>query len=193
MRKSRLSKLIESVNQLIQRSRITEASLGRIWQHFKSDRAFAMISAFRIENVEIIDGVKSERKNRALSNAMKEDVIKAGYGFFPLEGHYPETTESGRELDRAEESLFIIDNKKDPDKFKEFICNLGEKYGQESVFIKDANGECYLIYTKKVGRFNRGSTKYLGNEIFTNPKSFSADQRKVFSSLKGRQFNLGSR
>ena len=191
MRKSRLSKLIESVNQLIQRSRITEASLGRIWQHLKSARAFAMISAFRSEYVEIIDGVPSERWNRVLNHDMKEYVTQAGYGFFPLEGHYTETTKSEGEVDRKEESIFIIDNKNDPDKFKEFICDLGQKFKQDSVFIKDADGKGYLIYTRNTDSFRRGQMMYVGDELFANPRTIPTDQNKIFSRVKGRKFRFG--
>ena len=189
--KSRSAKLVESIRLFRLRNTINEASLSRIWQHIQAGRAFAMITAFRGENTELVDqknGIRSERKNRALNKDMAKAVRAAGYGFFPIEGHYPEKTLSNREVDRKEESFFIIDDKDDPKTFSKFVEQLGIEFGQDSVFFMDADGQAYFIYTRDTDDHFKGQREKIGNELLTNPNNKKLTQ--FFSKVKGRTFGF---
>lgn len=85
MIKSRSAQLIESIGTTAHRYILDEASLGRIIQHLAKNRSLAMITAFR--------GGNSRNKNKARNKDLAKLLRDSKYGFFPIEGHYPEVHE----------------------------------------------------------------------------------------------------
>ena len=99
---------------------IAESSLSRIMTHVTKTENFGVISPFRKEfsNKENLDRYKE----------LKEIVRERGYGFIELKGGYQE--EDGFV---NEKSLFIPNIKKNE------MLELGKKYNQHSVIVKDSN------------------------------------------------------
>lgn len=212
MKMSRSAKLVESINSLLCKNSINEASLGRIWQHLTSPRAFAMLTAFRAGN--------SKKENRKRNKELTSAIREAGYGYFPIEGHYPElpdndTSGSGEEsnferlsdvftsgvrrnlhteedddydnaIDVTEESFFVIDDKNDPVRFREIMTSLGAKFGQDSIFYKDPQGRCYFLYTRNAGGYRKGQRQKINGDLLTNPETMG----RFFSKVKGRNFTF---
>lgn len=215
---SRALKLVERIQSFLNtdlRYSINEASINRVWQHLTSDRAFAMITSFRSEYVKTIDGSVSEKENYKRLKALEKDIRDAGYGYFKIEGHYPEErvkypskfeieyddrgyaielSDSSKEkagitsneIQRKEISLFVIDHNDSPRHFQQFMCMLGLKYKQDSIFFKDSDGQCYFIYTKALKDHFKGQKELVSNKILSSPENME----KYFSKVKGIPFTF---
>jgi hypothetical protein len=109
---------------------LNEASLGRVWQHYKSDRPIATLTAFRGEYTY----EENVRRNKQLAAEVRE----LGYGFFFLDGAWIENEWTPQEKHVSEDSLFIIGDEKDDKRFRNEMIHLAKKYNQEGVLIKDS-------------------------------------------------------
>jgi len=97
---------------------IAESSLSRIMTHVEKTENFGVMSPFRKEF--------SDKENLERYKELKEIVREKGYGFIELKGGYQE--EDGFV---NEKSLFI------PNIKKKEMMELGKKYDQHSVIVKD--------------------------------------------------------
>lgn len=83
MYESRSLLLTRKINSLLESQSLNEASLSRIWQHLVSSRAFVMITGFRAKYTN----EQNKSRNDQLIYYIHD---KLGYGYFKIEGHYPE-------------------------------------------------------------------------------------------------------
>lgn len=142
---------------------ILEASLSRVWQHAEStDTAFAILTAFRGEYT-YEDNVK---RNRSLA----ADLKNQGYGFFYLDGYWVENSGTDQERRVKEDSIFII--AKTQQGFAQTIHSLGNRYDQEAVVVKDAEGTRLI--------FKDGSETSLGK---LRPGKLGT----IYSQLRGKK------
>lgn len=157
---------------------IVESSLSRIMQHIEKDSNFGVMSPFRGDN--------TDKQNEDSYKELASLVRKMGYGYIALKGGYQE--ENGF---INEKSLFILNISK-----KEMI-DLGKKYDQHSVIVKD-KGSFEMIGTNK----NAGIGKVLVKFDTTKGKNLSLDNggeifKQFFSQLvkgshRGRKFQFKS-
>lgn len=157
---------------------IVESSLSRIIQHIEKNSNFGVISSFRGEN--------TDKQNEESYKELVSLVRKMGYGYIALKGGYQE-----EEGFVNEKSLFI------PNISKEEMIDLGKKYGQHSVIVKD-KGSFEMIGTNEdagigtvIEKFDTTKGKNLsldnGGEIF---KQFFS--QLVKGSHSGRKFQFKS-
>ena len=97
---------------------LSESSLSRIMTHIEKTENFGVMSPFR--------KVLSDKENLDRYKELKVLVRERGYGFIELKGGYQEETGFINE-----KSLFI------PNIKKKEMMELGKKYDQHSVIIKD--------------------------------------------------------
>lgn len=141
---------------------IYESNTSRIYQHITEDDKWAIVSPYRSE--------RSEKENRIKMNELKSDVKK--YGFIQFVSRW---VEDGIAFD--ERSLLIpnIDSKD--------ALNLGKKYNQASVIIKDENG-CREICTTPFETFQVGDVVRTYNINGDNVMNIK-DAEDIFSKRKG--------
>ncbi len=117
---------------------LQEASLNRVWQHFNSDRPFAIVTAFR--------GEYSRDENVQRNKELAATVRNMGYGFFYLDGFWVENEGTDKEQHVSEDSLFIIGKEGQDDIFVRDMVHLGKEYDQDGVLVKTIDG--VKIYDK---------------------------------------------
>ena len=148
-------------------SQVQEASLSRIWQHAKSDRPIALLTAFRGE----YDREENVRRNRQLAATIR----KLGYGFFFVDGYWIENQGTPEEVHVAEDSLFVIAPVGADEKFRQQMIELGASYNQDGVLIKDKEGA--KVYDKSggemfdVGTLSPGKAGEMYTKLRNNKKS----------------------
>ena len=111
---------------------IAESSLSRIMTHVEKTENFGVMSPFRKEF--------SDKENLERYKELKEIVREKGYGFIELKGGYKE--EDGFVKER---SLFI------PNIKKKEMMELGKKYDQHSVIVKDKQAFAMIGTNKSAG------------------------------------------
>ena len=100
--------------------------IQRIWQYLNEPgRDFAIITAFRQE--------RQMATNLELQDELKKTLRSAGYGLVPVLGSYKESGKNGP----ANEISYIASLPKNTQIDKQLFFELGEKYNQDSVIIKD--------------------------------------------------------
>lgn len=106
---------------------IVEATrIQRIWQYInEAGRDFAIISAFR--------GERQLATNLELQDELKKTLRSSGYGLVPVLGSYKESGSNKA----ANEISFIASLPKNSQIDKQLFFDLGKKYNQDSVIIKD--------------------------------------------------------
>ena len=111
---------------------INESTLSRVWQHSQNDETvFAILTAFR--------GEYTREDNLKRNASLAADVRGMGYGFFYLDGYWIENQGTDDEKHVSEDSLFVIGKATDTN-FAKNIHELGNKYDQEAVVVKDESG-----------------------------------------------------
>lgn len=189
-----------------------EASINRAEAHaIKKDWPFVIISAskgtdfyFPKQENNITEGKYysltqlgkqiryAQEQNNIRERQLQADIKELGYGYFKVQGHYREVGAS-RDEDFPEKSFFVIDNKGQPDKFRDEMMFLGEKYDQECIVWKNVkNGKFYWLYTLETevdGKTYRpGDTRILGAEFI---KEIKADLdgviRGAYSTIGGKE------
>lgn len=118
-------------------STIAESRLTRVWQMAKRpDEVFAIISAFRHENTPEV--------NQQQTEDLKSDIRNAGFGYWPVEGHWIEDLGKADAIPVIEDSFFVSapNNMEDREqKLWDFTMQAGKDYFQEGVTIKVAGDE----------------------------------------------------
>lgn len=159
---------------------VSEASLSRVWQHVNSDQPSAMITAFRDE----YSPDENVRRNIQLAMTVRE----LGYGFFYVDGFWIENQGTVREVRVSEVTVFVIGNEGDDAKFRKQMIELGVKYNQDGVLVKDNEGA--KVYDQSGGvMFDVGQLKP-GNagEIYTKLRNNKNSNTFVFEAERD---NLG--
>lgn len=105
---------------------IETVRIQRIWQYLEEPgRDFAIITAFR--------GERQLATNLQLQDELKKTLRSSGYGLVPILGSF---RESGSNKP-ANELSFIASLPKNKQIDKQLFFNLGKKYNQDSIIIKD--------------------------------------------------------
>ena len=152
---------------------LAESSLSRIMTHINKTENFGVMSPFRKEF--------SDKVNLDRYKELRELVREKGYGFIELKGGYQEETGFVNE-----KSLFIPDIKK-----KEMI-ELGKKYDQFSVIIKDKNTFAEIGTNKNAGinsvqnSFDIGGRNISVDDVGDKFKDFFS--RLLKGSHRGKKF-----
>ena len=116
---------------------LNESSLSRVWQHFKSDRTVVIFTAFRDENAY----EENNRKNRQFAVALKN----AGFGYFFVDGYFPENEGTPEEVQAKENSIFAIAEKNRGNDLIKLCHGLANSAKQESIIVKDSDGNIYFL------------------------------------------------
>ena len=146
---------------------LNEAFLPRVWQHAESDRPIALLTAFRGE----YDREENVQRNKALAAIIR----KLGYGFFFVDGYWIENQGTDNEEHVSEDSLFVIAPEGTDEKFRQQIIELGGKYNQDGVLVKDKDGA--KVYDKSggvmfdVGTLSPGKAGEMYTKLRNNKKS----------------------
>lgn len=153
---------------------LNEASLSRVWQHAESDRPIALLTAFRGE----FDREQNVRRNKELAATIR----KLGYGYFFVDGYWIENQGTAEEVHVSEDSIFVIAPEGSDEKFRNQMVQLGAKYNQDGVLIKDKDGA--KIYEKDGSvMFDVGTLKPgKAGEIYTRLRNNKKSNTFVFES-----------
>jgi len=155
-------------------TQINEASLSRVWQHAESDRPIALLTAFRGE----YDRDENVRRNKELAATIR----KMGYGFFFVDGYWIENQGTPEEVHVSEDSIFVIAPEGTDEKFRAQMIELGSKYNQDGVLVKDKDGA--KIYTGSGDVYDEVGTLSPGKagEIYTRLRNNKKSNTFVFES-----------
>lgn len=171
---------------------LSEASLGRFWQHFQNNEPIAVLSGDRNEN--------TKAENKANFNFIKRHVSLAGFGYNKVKGGYVE--EGGKKV--ADESSVVIYAPKDREKeLFDLAMSLGKKFKQSSIMFINTNGEVNWISCrndsflgeigkkKRLGKFKTNQIEdfftKIGNKEFKFDKF--EEPAKYIPSLSERQLS----
>lgn len=138
---------------------LTEASLSRLWQHFKKGNPLMIISSDRGER----DAVENNRKNKE----MRKDLINSRFGYVKVKGGYTETDKDGNKRDFEEEKSCIVFGTPETEKrLLKLGKVLGKKYNQECFLFVGTDGIAKWIFTdgtNKVVTLGEFRTKQIGD------------------------------
>lgn len=115
---------------MTEKIKLHEVGLARVWQHAtEGNVAFGAVSAYRgglpIKREPTEEEVQQDEINRQRHQKLKKLVKQAGYGFFELDGDYPEEDrETGQTTDRREVSLFIPTPKENAKELYDLLFDL---------------------------------------------------------------------
>lgn len=116
---------------------INEASLSRVWKHFNDeDTTIVIFTAFR-------DGVKYEdniRKNKKFAAELKNSK----FGYFYVDGYFPENEGTDDEVQVKEDSIFAIASNNQGDNLIKLAHKLANSANQDSIIVKDKSGIYFL-------------------------------------------------
>lgn len=163
---------------------LNEASLSRVWKHFTDDNTCVVIlTAFR-DSVSEQDNIKG---NKQIAATLKS----AGFGYFFVEGHYPEEDEeTGQTVNVSETSIFTTANEKNENKLIELCHKLANQYNQDSIIVKEASGDLYfLTRSGKKDRSNLSQGKMSAGKIgeyYTRLRNKKQTNTFVFESVQHR-------
>lgn len=138
-------------------SSLMEASMGRLYQHFKDGDCIAIVSAFR--------GERSKSENMKLTNELRVLTLGAGFGYNKVIGGYSEKRADGSVVNIDNEHSTIIYAPPEKEKeLKNFVVALGKKYKQDSVLFIGNDRMARWIFTRPDNFMNKpvGSTMELG-------------------------------
>jgi len=116
---------------------INEVKLGRVLQHFESDKVVVILTGFR--------GDKSQKENEQRNKKIAAEFRKAGYGFFYVDGYWIENKGTPEEVKVSEDSIFAIADKEYEKSFIDLAHDQANKYDQDAIFVKTEN-KVYLLY-----------------------------------------------
>jgi hypothetical protein len=137
-----------------------EASLARIWDHYKN-RQFAVLTSWRQNN--------SKDMNDVNFKSLKADLRANDIGFIPLIG-YGTGDVPGGETVTIEPSLAAFPKTTPNDGFRDIIIDLGKKYKQWGV----------IIHTSQQASDNLAQAEMFPTELITlNPERVE----KVYGSV----------
>lgn len=150
--------------RFLKEEKIEETTTSRIYSHITNAENWAIISPYRSEN--------TLQENRSKMAELKSIVRNRGYGFTQFISRW---VEDGESFD--EESLLI------PNCKKEDALELGERFKQSSVIIKDKSG-CKEICTTAFETYKPGEVVREYNVSSGNLLNIE-DAKEIFAKRKG--------
>jgi hypothetical protein len=138
---------------------LNEASLGRVYQHYKKspEKGFGIITAWRAGN--------TKKQNIELFKKLQNEIRSNGLGFFKLEGHWVECQDNNVPYDECpqtelvasiEPAIFV------PGIDEALMKKLTKKYDQDaSVYAgPETKGKMHLVFrdgkSQDIGKFHPG-------------------------------------
>lgn len=137
---------------------LTEASLGRLVQHFNDGDCIAIVSAFR--------GERTKAENMKMTKALRTLVLGSKFGFNKVIGGYSEKQEDGTVVNIDDEHSTIIYAKPEREaELRKLAVALGKKYEQDSVLFVGSDRKAMWIFTRPDNFMQKpvGSTMELGD------------------------------
>jgi len=117
---------------------LNESSLSRVWQHFKSkDTTVVIFTAFR-DGVKYEDNMKNNKKFAAILKNNK-------FGYFFVNGYFPENEGTKDEVNVKEDSIFAIATKNRGNDLIQLCHKLANSANQDSIIVKEADGSLYFL------------------------------------------------
>lgn len=111
---------------------VYESSLSRVWQLTKSDRPFALITAFR--------GEHTRKENLIRNRELAASLRQLGHGYFFVDGYWVENAGTPQETHVSEDSLFVVGDIGTDRQFVKNLVGLAARYNQDGVLIKTRDG-----------------------------------------------------
>lgn len=140
---------------------LTETTLNRL-VHGHDDKGYIVISAAKSEN--------KEDKNNLGGNSLISDLKRLGYSYVPVFCGYKE---DGQEKASLEESLVVFpydiatEKYDDFDNFKKNLIDLGKKYEQECILVKETGVDPICIHC------DTGETDEEDRDFNVDPQKFT--------------------
>lgn len=119
---------------------LSEASLGRLWQHFTRGEPMVIISADRSE--------RTKSENKSCFEKLKQNIRLAKFGYVKVKGGYTETDAEGNKHDVDDENSCVIFGTPETEK-RLFVLGLrlGKAYNQECFLWVGNDNIAYWVYT----------------------------------------------
>ena len=130
---------------------INEVKLGRVLQHFQSNRTVVILTGFRAEN--------TRDQNLRINKKIAAELRTAGYGYFYVDGYWVENKGTPEEVKVSEDSIFAIAEPEFSKGLINLAHGLANKYEQDAIFVNEKKGtykghdfiktkeEVYLYFT----------------------------------------------
>lgn len=154
---------------------LNESSLSRVWQHFKSDKTLVIFTAFRDENTY----EENNRKNKKIATILKN----SGFGYFFVDGFFPENEGTPDEIQVKENSIFAIAEKNRGSELIKLCHELVNSANQESIIVKDSGGDIYFLESNGTKQKLAGDMKpgKLG-KYYTQPRNKKQSNMFIFEN-----------
>ncbi len=118
--------------------KIDESSLSRVHKHFNDEETTVVIfTAFR-------DGESyktSVQKNRKFAAKLKNE----GYGYFFVDGYFPENEGTEDEVQVKEDSIFAIADRNKSNDLIQLAHKLANSENQDSIIVKELDKGIYFL------------------------------------------------
>ena len=158
--------------------KLLEASLTKLLRDINKNQQFAIITAWR--------AAQKRKENKGNLKNLIGDIKNKGLSFIRIQGHGQEEDEEGN-IHQVKEPSLIVKNMgtsgkmvMEPTKFDHFMLDLGKKFGQWGLVLKNAKDQMELI-------------KVADGKPEIEAKFSKVAVNKVadfFSTLKGKKFVL---
>ena len=125
---------------------LNESSLTRVWQHAQDkDKTLVIFTSFRDEF--------SRQDNIKYNKIFASKIKAAGFGYFYVNGFFPENEGTSEETNVKEDSIFAIANNADEGKKLIALCHkLANSRNQDSIIVKepvDGKSQVYFLDKNK--------------------------------------------
>ncbi len=158
---------------------LSESSLTRVWQHFTNpDRTVVMFTAFRDE--------RTRDDNLAMNRKFASELKSHKFGFFFINGFFPENEKTDDEVSVKEDSIFAIANgERQGAALIELAHKLANSANQDSILVKERTGNVYFLTKSGKQEDLRGSLKpgKLG-KFYTQLRNKKKSNTFVFESIE---------
>lgn len=179
---------------------LSEASLGRLVQHFENGDIIAILSACRNDWNED-DEKDNARQNKKKTNELRTFVLGMKFGYNKAIGGYIEKNNDGKMVEVADEMSTIVyaDPSREKD-LRKFATEMGIRFNQDSVLFVGSDRVAEWIATrlpnsldlpiggsKKLGKFHPKRLGEYFTKIGKKNFSFAVESEDYFrySQVKG--------
>lgn len=182
---TRFEDLLNNYNTLL-----TESSLSRLYKHIM-EHDCAILTAFRGKQINCVNNELNVEANHSFTKAENLErnkelyavLIGLGCGVTEVDGSYIEGFGTSDASEKKENSFFVVNLKNDPS-FIANVIQLGKRYCQDAVLIKEKGTENAYLYGT-----NNADFPSLDKKI--NTGIFHGGSESMFMSrIKGRPFHF---
>ena len=134
---------------------LNEASLSRVFTHFNDkDTTVVIFTAFK----NGVSRKESIQKNRKFAANLKN----AGFGYFFVDGYFPENEGTDDEVQVSEDSIFAIADRENSKKLIDLCHQLANSENQDSIIVKELDKGLYFL-----DRNGNKDSEFLGQQKVT--------------------------